>query len=255
MKSLIINTLFLISLINAEITHFERGLLLYEKRANNAVDLKANTEFIDKAINEFLKGFKTADSELNAGVHLLRCYYYKGKFVAGNDQEKKEFFNQGKALGEKLIELYPESAEAYYWYLVNLGSWAEVYGILAAAKEGVANTMREYSNKIIDIDSNYSDGGGYFMLGAVHLKSPYIPFILSWPSDEMALDYLSLAYETGDSTPSQTVYLARALYANDEKEKAISLLSSLLGEKISESYKLEDLEQHDIAKKQLEDWK
>ncbi len=36
---------------------------------------------------------------------------------------KKDFFNQGKALGEKLIELYPEAAGAYYWYLVNLGSW------------------------------------------------------------------------------------------------------------------------------------
>ena len=81
------------------------------------------------------------------------------------------------------------------------------------------------------------------------------PFILSWPSDEKALDYLSIAYETGDSTPSQTVYLARALYVNGKKEKAISMLNSLLGEKISESYKLEDLEQHDIAKKQLEDWK
>ena len=61
MKSLIIYTLFLISLINAEITHYERGLLLYEQRANKAVDLRANTEFIDKAINEFLKGLKNEE--------------------------------------------------------------------------------------------------------------------------------------------------------------------------------------------------
>ena len=155
MKSLIIYTLFLSSLINAEITHFERGLLLYDERANKAVGLKANTESIDKAINEFLKGLKNKASELNAGIYLLRCYYYKGKFIAEDDQEKKELFNQGKALGEKLIELYPESAGAYYWYLVNLGSWAEVYGILSAAKEGVANTMREYSNKIIKRIKNF----------------------------------------------------------------------------------------------------
>jgi len=255
MKGLSVFTLFLISLLNAEITHFERGVLLYEQRANKAVGLKANAEFIDQAINEFLKGYKTSGSELTSGIYLLRCYYYKGKFIAENDQKKKEFFNQGKALGEKLIQLYPESVGAYYWYLVNLGSWAEVYGILSAAKEGVANTMREYSTKIIDIDSNYSDGGGYFMLGAVHLKSPYIPFILSWPSDEKALNYLSLAYETGDATPNQTVYLARALYINDEKQKAISMLNSLLDEKISELNKLEDIEQHDIAEKQLKDWK
>ena len=89
MKSLIIYTLFLSSLINAEITHFERGLLLYDERANKAVGLKANTESIDKAINEFLKGLKNEDSELNASIYLLRCYYYKGKFIAEDDQEKK----------------------------------------------------------------------------------------------------------------------------------------------------------------------
>ena len=160
-------------------------------------------------------------------------------------QEKKDFFNQGKALGEKLIELYPEAAGAYYWYLVNLGSWAEVYGILSAAKEGVANTMREYATKIIDIDPNYSDGGGYFMLGAVHLKSPYIPFILSWPSDDKALNFLSLAYETGTATPSQTVYLARALYANDKKEEAISMLSALLDQKVLESNKIMQIDNYE----------
>ena len=94
MKSLKVITLFIISFLNAELTHYERGVLLYEKRANNAEGLKANTESIDKAINEFLKGFKSSDSELNAGIYLLRCYYYKGKFIAEDDQEKKEFFNQ-----------------------------------------------------------------------------------------------------------------------------------------------------------------
>ena len=79
-------------------------------------------------------------------------------------------------------------------------------------------------------------------------------FILSWPSDEQALKYLSLAYDTGASTPNQTVYLARALYKNGQKQKAISLLSSLLEQKISETNKLEDIEQHDIAKQQLKEW-
>ena len=92
------------------------------------------------------------------------------------------------------------------------------------------------------------------MLGAVHFKSPYIPFLLSWPSDEEALKYLSLAYETGEATPNQTVYLARALYKNGQMQKAISMLSSLLEEEISKSNKLEDIDQHDIAKEQIKEW-
>lgn len=246
--------LFLSSLINAEITHFERGVGLYEQRGKDAVGLRANNDYIDQSIHQFQKAMKVPGSELDAGVYLLKCYYYKGKFIATTDEEKKENFNEGKSLGEQLIDLYPNSPSVYYWYLVNLGSWAEIYGIFSAAKEGVANTMRKFSNKIIELDSNYSDGGGYFMLGAVHSKSPYIPFILSWPSDEQALKYLSFAYDTGVSTPNQTVYLARALYKNGQKQKAISLLSSLLEQEISETNKLEDIEQHDIAKQQLKEW-
>ncbi len=254
MKTFII-ILFISSLINANIANYDAGVNFFEQRDKEALGLKANSNYINQAINEFSIASKNAKNELDAGIYLLRCYYFKGKFVAIDDESKKKIFSNGKQLGEKLIILYPESPAAYYWYLVNLGSWAEVYGILSAAREGVANIMRNYSKKIIELDSEYSDGGGYFMLGAVHLKSPYIPFLLTWPSKKKSLEYLSLAYDTGDATPSQTVYLARSLFSNGKKDKAKSLLNFLLNKKISKSNKLEDLEQHQIAKELLLDWK
>ena len=82
MKSLKVITLFILSFLNAELTHYERGVLLYEQRASKAEGLNANTEIIDQAISEYLKGYKTSGSELSSGIYLLRCYYYKGKFVA-----------------------------------------------------------------------------------------------------------------------------------------------------------------------------
>ena len=255
MKSLCLATLSFLSFISAELTHFERGLNFYDQRAEKSIGLKANPNFIEKAIDEFKIAMKSPEKELEAGVFLLKCYYYKGKFVSQDDDGKKEIFSEGKVLGEKLINLYPESVSAHYWYLVNIGSWAEIYGTMSAAREGVAGIIRKVSKKIIKIDSNYSDGGGYFMLGAVHFKSPYIPFVLSWPSNDRAIEYLNLAYNTGDSTPSQTVYLSRALHKNGQVKKAISLLSSLLSENISKTYKLEDMDQHEIARGLLEEWK
>ena len=154
-----------------------------------------------------------------------------------------------------MIEFYPESAPARYWYLVNLGSWAEVYGIISAAKEGVADLMRDHSNKIIQLDPEYSNGGGYFMLGAVHFKSPYIPFILSWPRNDKAIEYLTKAFESGRSTPSQPVYLARAVYKDGQKDRAKDLLSALLEQPFSENEPVEDFEQHQEAKTLLNDWK
>ena len=33
---------------------------------------------------------KSPEKELDAGVFLLKCYYFKGKFVSQNDDEKKD---------------------------------------------------------------------------------------------------------------------------------------------------------------------
>ena len=92
------------------------------------------------------------------------------------------------------------------------------------------------------------------MLGAVHFKSPYIPFILSWPDNDLAIKNLEKAYGIGDPTPSQTVYLAQALYKDGRKEKAEFYLRELLKKPFSQSEKVEDFNQHQIAKSLLEDW-
>ena len=121
-----------------------------------------------------------------------------------------------------------ESVEYRYWYLVNLGSWAEEYGILAAAREGVADQMRFHSKKIIELDPNYENGAGYFLLGAVHYKSPYVPFILSWPSNKDAIMWLQRAYDTGEAEIAQVVYLAQALNKDKKKEAAVDLLKMVI---------------------------
>ena len=240
------------SFLTAEKRPFEKGVNFYNSRAEGAVGYNVRPINIENAIKQFKK--VSQDLELEAGVYLMRSYYFKGKFLVKTDDEKKEIFSKGKKIGEKLIKLFPNSAAVRYWYLVNLGSWAEVYGTMAAAKEGVAGLMRDHSKKIIEIDPSYSNGGGYFMLGAVHFKSPYIPFILSWPSNTLAIQNLEKAYRIGDSTPSQTVYLAQALYKDGQEEQAKSYLIELLKKPFSQSEKVEDFDQHQIAKSLLEEW-
>ena len=253
-RFLILSLTFVFS-IYSQSSSLEKGILSFNSRADNSVELIADSHSIDEAIFQFNMALEEDSSRLYAGIYLLRCYYFKGKFVAETDAERKEYFNQGKILGEKLIEEYPESAAIHYWYLINLGSWSEIYGIVSAAREGVANIMRNLSEKIISLDHEYSNGGGYFMLGAVHLKSPYIPFILSWPDKKKAYKYLKLAYETGEATPSQTVYLARVLYSNYERDKALSLLKNLLIKEVSKANELEDRDQYIIAKELIDSWK
>ena len=233
---------------------FEEGIAEYNKRSIDSNGLHASVTHIDKAINLFQKELDDDSSNLKeqAVLYLLKSYYFKGEYAIQDNDLKKTIFDKGKKLAEKYINLYPESAAIRYWYLVNLGSWAGVYGTLKAAREGVADIMKEQSEKIIDLDSEYKNGGGYFMLGAVHLKSPYIPFLLSWPDKNKAVKYLQLAVDTKESTLVQKQYLAHALYKIGSKEKAIDILNEVINSEPSIDDQIEDLNDINKAKKLLE---
>ncbi|MBT3591114.1 MAG: hypothetical protein HN514_10190 [Candidatus Marinimicrobia bacterium] len=250
MKQLIIIS-FLFSTLFGQ-TNFVKGMEQYLNRAEGSSGMKAQAGPINSAISLFESSL--SENEEESMLALLKCYYYKGKFVLTNVESKKSIFQKGKDLGESSIEKYPKSASLRYWYLANLGSWSEVYGILTAAKDGVSDIMKTQAEEIISLDPYYWNGGGYFMLGAVHFKSPYIPFILSWPDNDDAVSYLTQAYETGRSTFTQTVYLARALHKDKQKTKAIQILTDLIQMPLSDDEPVEDFEQQSLAKDLLNDW-
>ena len=130
-----------------------------------------------------------------------------------------------------------------------------MYGILTAAKEGVADQMKDHALTIIELNPNYEDGGGYFMLGAVHYKSPYIPFFLSWPDNDEAIKWLKKANETGEAKPVQKVYLAQALFKNKEKSSAISLLEAVTNMTPTKAEPLADWEQIKKARILLKEYR
>jgi len=231
----------------------DEGVDFYSKRQDGSKGTLASTENIDKAIEQFSTALLSPQSEKDAALYLLKSYYYKAEFAIQNRNEKKKIFNEGKALGEKYIEKYPTSAEFRYWYLVNLGSWAQVYGILTAAREGVSDLMKTHSEKIIELDPEYQNGGGYFMLGAVHFKSPYIPFLLSWPDNDDAIKYLQLSVDTGNAEMNQKNYLAQALSKDGRDKKARALLEEVLNTEPSTATLVEDLDDIEEARQLLED--
>ncbi len=231
----------------------DEGVDFYSKRQDGSKGTLAATENIDKAIEQFSTALLSPQSVKDAALYLLKSYYYKAEFAVQDKDEKKKIFNEGKALGEKYIEKYPNSAEFRYWYLVNLGSWAQVYGILTAAREGVSDLMKTHSEKIIELDPEYQNGGGYFMLGAVHFKSPYIPFLLSWPDNDDAIKYLQLSVDTGNAEMNQKNYLAQALSKDGRDKKARALLTEVINTEPSTATLVEDLDDIEEARQLLED--
>ena len=233
----------------------EKGITYYNQRLEGSVKSSAKPEPITNAINNFQYALKNAATETDAALYLLKSYYFRGKYVH-KDKEKQKFdFSKGKELGEKYVKNYPDSAPFQFWYLVNLGSWSEVYGIITAAREGVAEIMKEHSEKIISLDPEYENGGGYFMLGAVHFKSPYIPFLLSWPDNDDAIKYLTKAINVGEATPNQKIYLAQAMYKDRQKSYAINMLKEVSNMQPSVEETVRDWEQIELAEQLLSEYR
>jgi len=229
----------------------DKGIEYYQKRHMNSTGFNASKNLINQAIGHFRNEIQNPEFEKDAALYLLKSYYYKGEFATQEKDEKKKVFNTGKTLGETYIKKYPNSPAFRYWYLVNLGSWAQVYGILAAAREGVADLMKIHSEKIIELDPEFHQGGGYFMLGAVHFKSPYIPFLLPWPNNDKAIKYLKLALDTGKPTLNQKVYLAQALKRNKQNDLAKRLLFEVINSKPDSINLVEDLDEIEEARQLL----
>ena len=233
----------------------EKGITNYNQRLEGSVKSSAKPGPITKAINNFQYALKNTATETDAALYLLKSYYFRGKYVH-KDKEKQKFdFSKGKELGEKYVKKYPDSVPFQFWYLVNLGSWSEVYGIITAAREGVAEIMKEHSEIIISLDPEYENGGGYFMLGAVHFKSPYIPFLLSWPDNDDAIKYLTKAINIGEATPNQKIYLAQAMYKDGQKSQAIDMLKEVANMQPSVDEKVRDWEQIELAEQLLSEYR
>ena len=220
----------------------EKANLAYTSRSYGSEKNKANKSQINLAIKYYLSANRNK-STLQASKGILKSYYFYGKYAVDDVEEKKKIFNNAVKLGERFIFKYPDSPGIRYWYLVNLGSWAEVYGVIAAARSGFADTMKVHSEKIIELDNEYKDGGGYFMLGVVHLRAPYVPFVITWPDKILAEELLERARGAGKETLVQKLYHAKSLYKNNKKEKAVMLLTEVSVSPPSKDNLVEDWEQ------------
>jgi len=234
-------------------SNLEKGHRVYDRRSEGSHEDVAQPEPINEAIAFYIQAMDDPDAEVEATIALLKSYYFKGKYACKSEDEQKVVFNKAKSLAMAALKKYPHRAEIHYWYTTNLGSWAEIYGIFSAAKEGVADQIKVHAMKVIELDPHYENGGGYFMMGVIHYKSPYIPFLLSWPDNKEAVAFLEKAVGTGEATPVQKVYLAQALYKEKDKQRALAILNEVASMKPYMDELLYDWEQIKKARGLLKD--
>lgn len=229
----------------------QEGIDLYNKRAENRTGLKANAATIDQAIAKLTIAYNDPKTEEQAGAYLIRCYNYKGRFVATDKKQKEAIFSKGKEIGEKLIKKYPKSAPVVFEYVCIIGLWADVSGVMQAAWDGVLGKMKDQTEQLYKLDETYAGAAGPMILGLLYAEAPYVPLFLTWPNNDKAKELMEKALKIAPDEFGNNYHYAELMVKLDKPEVAKKYLNHVLEMPPRPRLLLEDMQYQADAKNLL----
>jgi tetratricopeptide (TPR) repeat protein len=230
-----------------------RGDAAWSRRAEGhpAGSGRANPGPIGEAIAAYEQALKEQPDRLEIYWKLLRAQHFKGEFVARTREEKQAVFGHGRSVAEaaldrlgrklggrerldamappaaaKALAGVPEAVAIHLWAGIHWGLWGDNFGRLAAARQGVGDRIRRYSEVVISIDERFESAGGHRLLGRLHTLAPKVPFLTGWVDRGKAVAELRRAVALAPDFPLNPVFLADALlqYQPDKAAEARQLL-------------------------------
>lgn len=103
---------------------------------------------------DILQGVLDSEPENVRALYELSKVYYQLGDEAGKKDEKLKLYNAGKEYSKKAKKLDDNSADAHFWYVVNLGRIGQTKGVLHSL--GSVPEIKKEIDKILDIDSTHT---------------------------------------------------------------------------------------------------
>jgi tetratricopeptide (TPR) repeat protein len=221
------------------------GDAAWARRADGHQGGRAMPGPIDEAIAGYERAVKEQPERLEGTWKLLRALHFKGDFTAGSSAARQQAFARGKEIAESRIDRLarrvaggrpkldamspaqaakavagvPEARPLFLWAAVHWGLWGDVFGRLAAARQGVGDRVKRYSEILVALDERYEDAAGHRILGRLHTLAPKVPFFTGWVDRDKAVSELRRAVALGPDNFDNHVFLAEALLEH-QPEKA-----------------------------------
>jgi tetratricopeptide (TPR) repeat protein len=224
-----------------------RGDAAWSRRAEGhpAGSGRANPGPIGEAIAAYEQALKEQPERLEIYWKLLRAQHFKGEFVARTREDKQAIFGHAREVAEsgldrlarkaggrerldamapaaaaKALAGVPEAAALHLWAGIHWGLWGDNFGRLAAARQGVGDRIRRYSEVVIAIDERFENAGGHRLLGRLHTLAPKVPFFTGWVDRDKAVAELRRAVALAPDFPLNSVFLAEALLQHQPAKAA-----------------------------------
>ncbi|HEV2856281.1 MAG TPA: hypothetical protein VHC97_26055 [Thermoanaerobaculia bacterium] len=244
MRRLPVLLLFLSSLLSTRlsaqqdpVTLIAAGDAAWARRAEGHQGDRAQTGPVNEAVAAYERAVKEQPDRLEAYWKLLRALHYKGDFATPSKEGKQQAFARGKEVAEaaldrlarrtagsrekldamtpaqaaKAVSGVPEARPLFLWAAVHWGLWGDVFGRMAAARQGVGDKVRRDSEILIALDERYEEAGGHRILGRLHTLAPKVPFVTGWVDRDKAISELRKAVALGPGNWDNHLFLAEAL--------------------------------------------
>ena len=233
--------LFFPSFLSAQQDPIALGDAAWARRAEGHQGDRAQPGPVNEAVAAYERAVKEQPERLEGSWKLLRALHYKGEFAApgkeGKQEGKQQAFARGKEVAEaaldrlakktagsrekldaltpaqaaKAVSAVPEAKPLYLWAAVHWGLWGDVFGRMAAARQGVGDKVRRYSETLVALDERYEDAAGHRVLGRLHTLAPKVPFVTGWVDRDKAVAELRRAVALGPDNWDNHLFLAEAL--------------------------------------------
>ena len=213
------------------------GDAAWARRAEGHQGDRAQPGPVNEAVAAYERAVKEQPDRLEGYWKLLQVLHYKGDFAAPGKEGKQQAFARGKEVAEaaldrlarktagsrekldamtpaqaaKAVSAVPEARPLYLWAAVHWGLWGDVFGRMAAARQGVGDKVRRYSETLVALDERYEDAAGHRVLGRLHTLAPKVPFVTGWVDRDKAVSELRKAVALGPDNWDNHLFLAEAL--------------------------------------------
>lgn len=253
----------------------EQGDAAWSRRAEGHQGARAAGGPIDQAVAAYERAWTADPNRLEAAWKLLRALHFKGEFATAERAAKQKVFARGKEVAEaaldrlarhaggrakldgmspaqaaKALAADPAAKPILLWSAVHWGLWGDVFGRIAAARQGVGDKVRRYAETLIALDERFEDAGGHRVLGRLHTLAPKIPLITGWVDRKLAVSSLRRAVELGPDNLDNHLFLAEALLEHQPAKaaEARAILNRLLAAAPSPELAVEEAKTQENAR-------
>ncbi len=213
-----------------------RGDAAWARRAEGHRGGRALPGPVGQAIAAYDEAVREQPGDVAARSRLLKALHFQGEYVAADRGARRRAFERGREVAEagldrlaaraggrgrldgmtpaaaaKALAAAPGAVDLHLWAAVHWGLWGDAFGRLAAARQGVADKVRRYSEVVLALDERFEAAGGHRVLGRLHALAPRVPLLTGWVSRDKALEHLRRSVALAPDEPYNQLFLAEAL--------------------------------------------